>query len=77
MLADLEGDLLDKKKLRQAYDEFKETFDEIVIEYLKPVINFDLLISNLRATTKGIQDPIVWGENLKKKLPSIIGLVFF
>lgn len=73
VVADLEGDLLDKKKLRRVYDEFKECFDSIVMEYLKPVINFEVLIGKLRAIVAEVEDPMEWGEDLKEKLPSIIG----
>jgi len=73
VLADLEGDLVDKKCLKVAYDQFKETFDKVVMDYLKPTIDFDLLISKLREIVDDIKQPFAWGDALKQQLPLIVG----
>ncbi len=73
VLADLEGDLVDKKSLKVAYDKFKETFDRVVMDFLKPNIDFDLLISKLRKVVSSVEQPLAWGDDLKHSLPLVIG----
>lgn len=73
VLKDISGDDIDTNVLRKFYTEFKSIFDAIVEGYLKPVIDFDLLITTLRDIVNSIEDPLEWGEKLKIKIPSIIG----
>lgn len=73
VLRDLEGDRVQTEALRQAYAQFKATFDAIVEEYLAPVIDFDGLVQKLMDIVVGIEEPLAWGANLKRQLPLIIG----
>lgn len=73
VLRDLEGDQVQTEALRQAFAEFKSTFDGLVEAYLAPVIDFDGLIQKLMDIVASIEKPLMWGDDLKQKLPVIIG----
>jgi hypothetical protein len=79
VIRDIKGDAIDRVKLKESYDLFKKTFDELINDHLKPEIDFNMFKSNLNLLVSSIQlnsYEIEWSEQILEKLPILIGYIF-
>ena len=82
VLNEIKGDLIDIDKLKEAYKSYEEKFQELIQKYLKPNLDLDGFISNLKIKINRIKpilgkhNKIDWENNIIDELPDLIAHLF-
>ena len=82
VLRELNGENLDKKVLREYFDEFNKAYDQKVIENLSKKIDLAPLVQNVRVLSDNIFistediNRIKWNSSLREKIPKLLANLF-
>ena len=75
----IEGSHLQKTRLRSRYDEYEKVYKDLIEENLKPNIDFDKLISQIKLIAGNIQHQetdICWDGRVQAMIPKLVAHIF-
>jgi hypothetical protein len=78
VLANLDGDFIDKDLLRSRFDEFHNIYKDLIKKYLKPNMKLEPLVSDIKlivGVNKQKPDDIEW-DSVKRKVPQLTAHIF-
>ena len=75
----IEGDKIDKKKLRKRFEEFEKIYTDLIKNYLSPDLKLDRLISDtilIVGKMKQVVSDIQWDSHVRDKVPKLMAHIF-
>ncbi|CAF0898623.1 unnamed protein product [Adineta steineri] len=78
VLANLDGDLINKDLLRKRFEEYHQVYQQLIKKYLKPDMKLEPLVSDIKliiGINKQHSDNIEWDTN-KGKIPKLTAHIF-
>jgi len=79
VLSKIRGNDIEKNLLKKRYDEFREIYDSLIHQYLRPNIELVSLISDIKIIAGGIvqiKNTIKWTANIRDKALKLVARVF-